>query len=274
MKHGDYKMCGYTTQILAITAAVIVLATSITNAKVLFNYDLPNTTGQAANDYHIKMEANENIDIIKTYEIGGDEQFANAMFDGVEGNGTKVVTINWHHIPGYTVDQGQTTHIGAGIEGEEEEENPAGWRITESWWTFDGEKLTSPTSGRLATVVFNGTISDNWLTVKIELYDDILGTNLIGTGWIEGRGTDATISNQTTGGSIYARWAFNTPTSTMIPLEELNESLGDFGPFTPIVELRPRDIPTVSEWGLIVMALLLVTVGGFVIVRRSKTKLA
>jgi hypothetical protein len=48
------------------------------------------------------------------------------------------------------------------------------------------------------------------------------------------------------------------------------KDFGHFGPVPPYVPpVKPTDIPTVSQWGLIIMAVLLVTVGAVVIVRRS-----
>ncbi len=47
----------------------------------------------------------------------------------------------------------------------------------------------------------------------------------------------------------------------------------DFSQFVPEPP-PPHGFPTVSEWGLIIMALLLVTAGAVVIVRRSKVRLA
>jgi hypothetical protein len=270
MNGKDFRLFGHTAQIILLVSAVIALGAGEANADVLFNTHFENTTGNVANDYHIKMVADENITIDATFESGGDVVFDDALTTGgVQGNGTQSVTINWS---GATVNPGQTVHVGAGtgIGGG----TPNNLRITESWWTVGLVKMVSDTLRCFASADFNGTAgSGDWVVVQLEIFDDIEGTNLIGRQWIEGRGTSAVITNETYGRSIFARWAFNTPSPDMIPLEDLNEDLGGFGSFGPIVELAPA-VPTLTEWGLMVLALLLLTAACWMLWRRRKVAAA
>jgi hypothetical protein len=81
------------------------------------------------------------------------------------------------------------------------------------------------------------------VVAKIMLYDSPSGTNQIGIERVEGRGDSAVISNQTPDGPIFASWGFNTP-GAFIPVQDLNDSLGGFGPPTPIQFLAPVPEPS------------------------------
>jgi hypothetical protein len=141
--------------------------------------------------------------------------------------------------------------------------------ITECWWTYNGQKVGNDVDTALCSWMFNGTSgSGNWLVFKIEIFKDAGGTNLIGRQWVEGRGTYALISNQLPNRPIYARWAKNTP-GAKIPIQDINDSLGGFGAFGPITTL-PIESPTVSQWGLIVLAVALLATGIIVAVRRKQ----
>jgi hypothetical protein len=238
-------------------------------ADVLFNAHLTNTTGNVADDYHVKMTASQNINITSTFEAGGDVMFPDALGGGgVQGNGTTSVTINW---TGATVNQNQTAHFGAGsgVGGG----TPNGFQITESWWTFGGAKLVpaDSASGRLCSANFNGVAgSGDWVVVKIELFDSPTSSTPIGTEWIEGRGTSAHIINWTSDGPIFARWAFNTPSATQIPIADLNPSLTGFGDFGPMVVLEPIEVaPSLTPYGLLVLLLLLIGVTVWILRKRA-----
>jgi hypothetical protein len=203
-----------------------------------YSLDLKNTTGNVANDYHVRLEADANIDTSVLVNANGFPSIR------TRGNGTKAVRIDWS---GATINPGGTISEGFGIVGAK---LPPNLRITESYWTLGGLKVVALTSGRLATGDFNGTVaSDPWGVVRVSLFDDLTGTDQIGTEWIEGQVNPATltnyaiVSNQTSDGPIFASWAFRLP-GAFVPLDELNSSLGGFGPQTPIQELAAAPEPS------------------------------
>ena len=220
------------TRPLCLALAAMALGSASARADVLFNTDIVNTTGSVANDYHVRLVAEEPINIDHTYEAGGDVSFLPGV---VEGNGTKDVTINWE---GVTVNQGQMVHVGASSgfgNG-----TPNKMRVAESWWTLGGVKLAALTSGRQASADFDGQAgTGEWLVGRIDLYDSATGFNQIGRQWVEGRGLGISLANLTTDGPIFARLALRAPTLQPVPLAELNPSLGGFGPAGPMQILEP-----------------------------------
>jgi hypothetical protein len=224
--------------ILLLSLVPVYFAPADLRAEIIFNARLRNTTGNVVNDYHVKLRADQNIDLSgigSTGPLGAGP---------VTGNGTREVTASWS---GGTVNQGQecsfslNTAMGAGT--------PNGLTVAESWWTLGGIKVVSATSGRLGSAMFDGTSgSGDWVVARIMLYDSLSGANQIGTEWVEGRADSAVISNQTSDGPIFASWAFNTP-GAFIPVQDLNDSLGGFGPPTPIQFLAPVPEPSTFVLG-------------------------
>ena len=180
-----------------------------------FNTDFTNTTGSIVNDYHVKLVSDQPINVSNTWQIGGQVQF-NAPT--ITGGGTGTVQLDWS---GATVNQGQTTHVGVSTTAYQ-----PNLRIVESWWTIGGVKFDGTP---LVNAGFNA--APGFTVAQVRLYDDILGTHLVSTQWIEAPGELASISSFN--GTVYASWATRRSNS-VIPLQDLNESLGGFGSFTPI----------------------------------------
>ncbi|MBN1766229.1 MAG: hypothetical protein JW860_13295 [Sedimentisphaerales bacterium] len=211
------------------TAVVILLLCTYTNMEagyLKFNTHFKNTTGSMVNDYHVRLVANEPITVSSTWQSGGDVQFSPGV---VTGNGTKSIEVNWS---GATVNQGQTAHCGVSTS-----TYIPSLTVTESWWTVGGVKFNpNLNDGLMGNADFDG--GSDYTVARIKLYDDIYGSNLIGTEWIEGPGDLLGISNLSHDGPLYASVA-TLSSSTEIALEDLNPSLEGFGPDGPIIELLP-----------------------------------
>lgn len=219
---------------------------------VLMNTDFENTTGNVANDYHLKVVSTNPIPIDNTFTSGGDVAF-NAPT--VTGAGTTSVSLDF---AGATVNPGQTTHVGFLSIGNFDV------KVAESFWTFGGLEIL-PRIG-MASATFTGAASD-FLVARVSLFDDLAGSNLIGTMWWEDQASSATINNFTTE-PVYASIAF-ARFSNMIPLENLNESLTGFGTESGIQFLAP--IPEPETYAMLMAGLGLI---GFMTRRRRKNEQA
>ena len=194
-----------------------------------FNTDLVNTTGSVLNDYHVKLVSTAPITISDTFQSGGDVVFNSGV---VNGNGTNSVTIDWS---GATVNQGQTSHVGAATAAYD-----PSIIIQESWWTFGGVKFV-PNTGTQATGFFSG---GSFFTVaRISIFDSPGATTLLGTEWMQGAGNLLNVANRTSDGPIYVKVATRT-SQNAIPLSDLNFSLTGFGPDSPVLQLSPVPEPS------------------------------
>jgi hypothetical protein len=235
--------------VVAVVALLALECPDIADAGYLkFNTHFKNTTGSMVNDYHVRLEADEPINISRTWEFGGNVKFQSGK---VTGDGTNSVVIDWS---GATVNQGQTAHCGVSTSNY----NPS-IRIVESWWTVGGVKfIPNLNDGVQAQADFDG--GSGFTVARIELYDDIFGSNVIGTEWIEGPGNLFSISNKTLDGPVFVSVA-TLASPTEIPIEDLNYSLSGFGPQSVIFELNPVPEPA---------SIMLLGLGGLVMLRRRK----
>lgn len=224
----------------SIVAIFTLMLIGGTVHATLMNADIVNDTGDAADDYHIEIATDTPFSLYNTYNFGGDVQFPTTNVSGI---GTNNVTFNWS---GATVNSGQDTHVGFSV--------PWNARITKSHWTTGGTEVLPRDLG-LTTGTFNEATTD-YIVAKVELWDDIFGTNLVGTMWWEGQGTDVIIENFSDR-TVFASWSFTDP-GGIVALEDLNHTLGGFGPETAIVELIPEPA-TIS----------LIALGGLIIRRRK-----
>jgi hypothetical protein len=96
---------------LPLALVLLLAASGPARAGFLFNTDFQNTTGMAANDLHLMLTANQNINITQTYSATVPTQISTAFPNAtVTGNNSKAVTIDW---TGATVSNGNWTHVGA-----------------------------------------------------------------------------------------------------------------------------------------------------------------
>ena len=200
-----------------IVLIMLFCATLAPTWAIVMNTDFINTTGNVANDYHLKLVCPTPITIDSTFQSGGQ-----VVFDPptITGNGTNTVSLDF---AGATVNNGETTHIGFADIGNFD------IKVAESFWTFGGIEILPRLA--MATATFNGAAGD-FLVARISLYDDMLGSNLIGMMWWEEQAAMADIYNYTTE-SMYASVSFGR-FQDMIQLEDLNESLTGFGPESQI----------------------------------------
>lgn len=199
-----------------VLSAYAVVGTRTADA-ILMNTHFTNTTGNVANDYHLKLVSPNPINISNTYCFGGDVVFNEPT---ITGNGSTDVSLDF---AGSTVNSGQTVHVGFYAPGNFD------IRVAESFWT-SGDLEVLPRIG-MKSAAFDGTTND-FLIERISLYDDLAGTNLIGTMWWEDLGASVINRNLTTQ-PVFASYAY-LRSPTMIPLEDLNYSLTGFGPESPI----------------------------------------
>lgn len=214
-----------TPTLLKYSCIIFSLCASSPAAALLMNTDITNTTGNVVNDYHIKLESDNPIDVQNTFRFGGDVAFDSPT---ITGNGSTSVSLDFS---GATVNNGQDTHIGF--------YTPTGnVKITESYWTLGGVEVT-PRLGKVSAN-FYGTSTD-YLVARVSLYDDILGTNQIGTMWWEDQAQSVDFFNYTSI-DVYASFAF-ARFSQQVALADLNDSLSGFGAESGIQLLRPVPSP-------------------------------
>ncbi|MGB7769728.1 MAG: hypothetical protein WBN22_12870, partial [Verrucomicrobiia bacterium] len=206
-----------------------------------------NWTDQVANDYEVwlipPISTTTNYEICGVYSSAtnktGRTNFVQFPTNTISGNWESNVVITWS---GTNVNPKGVIHIGVCIIGPTNVfglPHPLGW-------TTNGQRLYSKTAFGVSAA-FTGEDSSDWVVVKVQEFDDTNGTDLVGTEWFEGLGTNAVISNQNSPNPIYAQWSLNTPSPDQIALEDLDESLGGFAPFGPIVELPPAVLPAFSS---------------------------
>jgi hypothetical protein len=195
------------------------------------NTDFTNTTGSVVNDYHLKLISPNPININYTYRFGGDVAFNSPI---IAGNSSNTVSLDFS---GSTVNNGQTVHVGFYAPGNYD------IRVSESYWTFGGLKVDT---FAMPTTYFEGTSTD-FLVVRVSLYDDINGTNQVGTMWWESQSNSAKVTSYVSETLYYstatARFA------SEVPLEDLNESLTGFGPESNIAILPVPEPSTMLLMG-------------------------
>jgi hypothetical protein len=235
--------------LFALLPMVISMFSLCVTANAAFmNTDFQNTTGNMANDYHLKLVSNAPITVFDTYEHGGN---ANVTFNApkINGNGSNSVTLDWS---GATVNNKDITHVGFAAYGMAE--------VAESYWTVGGLEL-HPRIGFL-TAVFSGATTD-FLVERILLFSDLSGTELIGTIWWEDQAM--AVTNYNFSGVVAFASVSTARFSTEIPLEDLNESLTGFGSESAIQQYTPSAVPEPAS--LLLMASSLAGLFGFTFMR-------
>jgi hypothetical protein len=212
-------------RVLAAAAVFLVAAAEIFQYGVAvaetvnMNVDYNNRNGLSANDYHLKLHSSSPINIDDTY-MGA---YPNLL---ISGAGTNNVELNFS---GHSVAPGGQMHIGYTASSND------AIAVTESYWTTDNDP--TPFLPLPAKSVFFGLASIDYLVERITMYDDVFGTNVIGTMWWQYRAAYVTNWNWTPY-PIYISWAFlRSPVAIGLP--SLNSSLQGFGPESPILEIAP-----------------------------------
>jgi hypothetical protein len=147
----------------------------------------------------------------------------------VSGNGTDQVTVNYS---GTSFSEGQWTHVGIRGTGTDHA------MIENAYWTISGVPVDS-IDGHQAGVDFSGTSSD-WSIVRVTDYDS--SGHVIGHNWSEAQaGGFSLVGNP--GVDLYVSYA-TLLSPTEIPLDQLNENLGGFGPESPVITLSGTPEPS------------------------------
>jgi hypothetical protein len=144
----------------------------------------------------------------------------------ISGNGTTSVAVTFS---GTTFNANDWTHVGIFGTGNA--------RITDSFWTINGVPVFS-NDGHMPGVAFTGT-STSWLIVRVTIYDAL--NNVIGHEWAEEQATADSLTGS--GVPLFVSTA-TMLSSTQIPLDQLNENLGGFGPESPITPLPSLPEPS------------------------------
>lgn len=207
---------------------IYALASFSTAEAVLMNTHFTNTTGNVATDYHLRLVSSQPINIANTYQFGGDVAFSAPT---IQGSGSTNVSLDF---AGATVNNGQTVHVGFYAP------NNWGVKVAESFWTFGGLELM-PRTG-MKSAAFDG-LATEYLVERISLYSDLAGTNLVGTMWWEDQAASLINQNFTTKPVFASTATLRSP--TLIPLEDLNYSLGGFGTESPIRFYAPVPEPEI-----------------------------
>lgn len=226
----DMKRCLHFCGIVAILALGLIGGSA---RAAWMNTDVTNTTGNVANDFHLVLESDNPINIANTYNFGSPPADVSFPDTDVSGSGTNDVTISWS---GATVNSGQDTHVGFYAPGNLDV------KVKKCIWTFGGLEILPRNLG-MPSAEFDGVGTD-YLVVRVNLWDGNDDPNLVGTMWWEGQGSTAIIGNFSDH-ATYASLAFRDP-GPMIPLEDLNHTLGGFGSETDIVEIVPEIAPSGS----------------------------
>jgi len=193
---------------------------------VLANADIANTTGQTVNDYEIQLSLpGGSIYVSDVYMSTAHNGQPGAAFtmDTIANNGSGLVTIEFS---GATLLPGQWTHVGA----EGTSSSPAVVQ-TLAEWTFNGAPVgPNGLSGKLLDLPSGNANDSNFETARVTFYDAPAIGNVIGHEWIEVNGNgpqDVQLVNSNPI-PLYGSVAYlNSP--TLIPLDQLNETLGGFG---------------------------------------------
>lgn len=218
-----------------------------------FNTDFKNLSGTPVNDLEIILQSSSAIHVNGLFSTTSLMAPTTAFPPGtISNNDTSVVDLSWS---GSTIGNGVWTHVGAyGTD-------TATVSISSANWTIDG----FPAGGvPIPSVLPYDPLGSEFGVVRATLYSALSGGEVIGHLWYElpaddGATTFASVFNansQTP--TIYASWAFNTPSSSLIPLDALNESLTGFGPESPI-----RSLVTPEPSSLLILGLGLGVCGCF-----------
>lgn len=210
------------------------------------NTCIENTTSSVANDFHITLVSPKDMSV-------------EGLFTA-ENDGSKKVGLTYD---GFSVTPGQSHCFRFFVfENSSSAPNPENIEvgISESNWTLGGLPVVPKVS--LGSIDFDGESSD-FLVARLSLFDDLAGSNQIGTMWWEQQATSATCRNFTTG-PVFASIAF-ARFQNMVALENLNESLTGFGADSPIQLCTPTPVPEPASLLLLGAAL-----AGLACSRRSK----
>jgi hypothetical protein len=223
---------------------------AITCATYHYNPDIFNQTNSVANDWHIHFRSVQGhpLHISQTFEVG-QKPFPHANTT-VTGDGTSDVTINYS---GTQLNVGDENHNGANIVYQVADGLPL---IVESYWTLDGAPIGG--SQHLVGLVAGGN-TQLFTTTKTDIFADAKGTQKVGTVYATVPGSTVTVVNAVNtqlqpGQTVFAQTAMMPPSTTEIPLEQLNSNLDP--QFPPPGPLGPVSVavPAVPPWGFVVLA--------------------
>lgn len=205
--------------ILLVVGFTLIVSANASAYTYVWNTDVENTTGNVANDYHVKFVHDSPFTVDKTWTTGGDVSFPNV---NVQGSGTTEVTIDYS---GATVNSGQDTHIGAAFS--------VPWRklkVAEVYWTFGGMELL-PRTVLLDPDRTGASGTAGYGLARYELYNET-GTEYLSVNWQEmdgGSGSFVLTNNNDVNVTVVGlTYRFSLD---LVPLEDLNPSL-EFPPST------------------------------------------
>lgn len=219
-------------QILAL--AFLVASVPLDHAcagTFMFNADPQNNTGTSANDLEIGLRSTSAIDVGGVWEHTSEKPMVPTVaFPSytIIFNNNPTLTINYY---GATIPDGDWTHVGAYGTA------VAAPTVTSAYWTEGGFPINGG-SIPFPSVSFVNYGAVDFGVVRATMYNP--QGLVINTVWYEGpadpgSSSFASLFNSNPGTpTIYVSWAFNTPSPTPIPIQDLNENLTGFGPESSI----------------------------------------
>jgi len=289
-------------RIIFSTVAIVLITSTLCMAQVMFlslNKDVENTTGRDA--HGIKIILKGQFTVMEHFDgIPNENHFGEFT---VDYDVAKDETILWWHDPRGENDEprpipnGEWAHIGYRLN------LPA--KILLHYWTDENGDLIGYIMQPPQEVIYESVNPNlelritNSLTNNMPITFELVGYAIVDQEipLAELNAKNPLFNNLTpfsnASGNIQLAFgmseSFDIPRNTDLDKPEtyaiyLKRSIGngntvvfqDFGQFGPVPPFEPiiPPVPIMSEWGMIAMALLLVTIGAIVIVRRSKAKLA
>lgn len=206
----------------------ILLAFTVTGIQpahgLQVNTCIENTTSSVVNDFHITLVSPSNMSVEGLFTAENDR----SKKVGLTYDGFSLVNGQSNCFRFFVFEYSSTAANPENIE----------VSISESHWTLGGLPVVPKIA--LGSVDFDGESSD-YLVARLSLFDDLAGSNQIGTMWWEQQAISATCRNFTTG-PVFASLAL-ARFQNRVPLANLNESLTGFGADSPIQLCTATPIP-------------------------------
>jgi hypothetical protein len=197
------------------------------------NVDENNNSGSPAYGLEIGLGSNFTIQVDGTYQHTSPNSPSVAFPNpgAISGSPGKSPEIEWK---GATIGMGVWTHVGA-YGRSANDLYLAGAHWLDNSGMFSGAATGTP------SISFVNWDAPDFGVVRVTMYGG--NGSVLGHAWWEvpaqpGSTSFATVVNADLNTpTIYASWAYNTPSPTPIPIQDLNESLTGFGPESPITSL-------------------------------------